>query len=708
MFSGGSDDVTVNINGNAMGLREAVAQSDASLQSFGDQAQSTSEKLSSTGDGVTTFGDRIKGLGGHLLSLSGNFLSTWAAIETWQGINDITQQVKNFADAMISLNINMEKNATAWEYLFGGGNTPQGKQTAQQIVDWTAQESINIPFTRQDLVSTISTLGSKESASQVEQFIPTLADITSTLGATAYGGQGLTLQQGAQAIVDFMEGRSMMLKQDLKIDPAELVKYGLDASVSKSGAVSIHDPSTIIPALEAFAKGRGLAGAAKDMSTDTVWGAWSSMIDRLQNAEMASGKGPFAVIKDDLNAISAWWDSHQDTIDKITTFISNVAGSALKDAGQNLQDFFAGLQGTGPDDLFGNLGGLAKSLGGDVGNLFSGLADGLSKLNANTSVNDIIKNLGKIFGDPMVQTGVKEFGTVLGMALGTGLSVGATLLGDIASAMQYLDTHKEAANTLKLYLEVLAGVIAVTLVPAFWSWATAAAAAALAQAAAFWPILLIAGAITLLIIGIKALVEHWSEVTGAFERFAASVGNWTDQIDPQLSTLKKKFADWAGGLGADLEMWGADMIQSFITGIGSKASDLGSMVQSLAGQIASFFQHSTPVAGPLHGDDQWFVHMMQGFEQQILQGTPAIAKASQNLGLAVQSGIDGSGNGYISNTNTNYSTSYGNSSNSITFNSANEAAIERVINRVMAQNNASANQDLRRPGGYMVFGGIGT
>lgn len=335
MIPGGSSGVTIRIDGDSSGGQAAVAQMQSAMGQLNQSAQQAGE---------------------------GGFNAFQRFAVTLSSIIDIAQQVasafdpvinavQNMTEQMFQLNVQTEKNVYAWQYLFGG------TQNAANLAQWTSQFSMNVPFTRQDLMGAVSTLGTKFDMQQVEQYMPILADLASTVGATAFGGQGVTLSQAAYALTDFMMGRSMPFKYEFHIDPRDLVKYGLDATVNSTGGVHINDLSTLFPALQRYDLAHGYAGAAQGTAQNTWWGEWSSFVDRLQNFGLQAGgtdlngnvrKGSFfGELKSALDDISKWMDAHTDQIKQLADIISQDLAGAFKTAADWAGQFFQGLQQSG-------------------------------------------------------------------------------------------------------------------------------------------------------------------------------------------------------------------------------------------------------------------------------------------------------------------------------------------------------------------------
>ena len=127
-------------------------------------------------------GDAIEGAAGKMMGFIQQAGSMVAGLISFSVLNDVIQEVQGFTDALIQLNIQTEKNQFAWQYLYGGGNNPRGAAIAQGMADWTKKFSMQIPYTRQDLLNAITNLAPMGlSAQGLEHFMPTIADLAVTV-----------------------------------------------------------------------------------------------------------------------------------------------------------------------------------------------------------------------------------------------------------------------------------------------------------------------------------------------------------------------------------------------------------------------------------------------------------------------------------------------------------------------------------------------
>lgn len=396
-FSGENLGATITLNGNAAGASDAIMSTGdalarlsgafgataASAAAMSDSMAATSGALADTAGAMAdtdaaagtmagtlnmaagsagAMGEAAGGAGGMLSGLTGaiggagerisGFIERAgdmvAAIAAWSIFQDVTQWVHNLSDELFNLNVNTEKSINGWQYLFGS------KSNATELASWSSQFSMNIPFTRQDLMTAITTFGAAGmTPQQVEQFMPYLSDIASTYGSAAYGGKGTTLAQSAQAVRMAREGLSRMLKYDLNISPSQLVPYGL--VMDQHGHIT--DPNSVYRALENFANAKHLTGASGEMAQTTWWGGFSSATDKLQNFLLSVGGTDlngniragsfFDMLKKDLFGLMDWFDANQGQINKFADVLSHLFGTVTDVAGGMLGQFFEWLSKIG-------------------------------------------------------------------------------------------------------------------------------------------------------------------------------------------------------------------------------------------------------------------------------------------------------------------------------------------------------------------------
>ncbi len=571
-----------------------------------------------------------------------------AGLVSFSVLNDVIQEVEGFTDALMQLNIQTEKNQFSWRYLYGGGNTPQGAQIAQGIADWTKSFSMQIPYTRQDLLDAITNLAPMGlSAQGLEHYMPMIADLAATRDPNA------NLQQVAQVIMSASMGYTRMLKYDLKINPEDLIQYGLNATGTGIG-LHINDPSTLLPALENYSKAKGLSGAAKDISQQTWWGAWSSFMDRIQNFELDSGSGLFKSLKNDLNDLSSWIDTHYDQINRFASLFSDTLSNAVKTAGGVIGDFMSGVGASG---LFAGLFPTTPTLqhhasaaaGGSITdrrNVSSGRVDtGDSPLNPPQNLN-LWQQAGQIIGgalkaigqgwqavsgfwSPMVQQEIKQL---------------AQAFTDFKNSLSPDDVRilKEiGAVILSIPWMLLIGTIgqAITMFK-MWTWV------------------------------ITNIVHPLEDLNNELDTFVAGAVNW-----------------------------GKDLITNIIQGIKDEMGNLGKAIDGVAGAIAGPLKHSKPAYGPLADDDMWGAHFVDNLIHGMQSGMTRLATASERLAGSMAGGFQLNG-GYLPAG----SAASGGGPVAIYITGSSTAEIQKIIDTTIATHGANVAQRKPNRGAY----GFGT
>lgn len=768
---GGGNSVTISINGNSMGLVDALnvvnekmtataermatvgeaskalgaatatsadgyvaavagaEQYTAQLEYLKAQLAETRarmEQMAATMGGVGGAGGAFVGGGGGTISLfsrlgdgvemaAGKMLgfveqagAMVAGLVSFSVLNDVIQEVQGFTDALVQLNIQTEKNVYSWKYLYGG------MQNAQSIAAWTKPFSMNIPYTRQDLLQAITNLAPMGlSPKGLEHYLPIIAD----LGATR--APNLPLQQIAYAVMEATMGYTRMLKYELKINPRELVKYGL----KEDNTGHITDVSTFLPALENYAKAKGLLGASKDIAHQTFWGAWSSFIDRIQNFELDTGHGLFGSLKKALVDLSSWIDTHADQIARF----SDVIGTTLAGAFKNAADWVGQLMtGFGQSGLFGEGGALAFLMphtGPTTYRQSHPNAPNASKKgvthapnqktthlqHVNTALDQADKKtvdskyadpsfwqqLGKFVGDA-----AKSFGDAWSemSQFVTNLPGVGDLFKSIADNLQAIGSaigQGGAGDGLKTIFKILMGTTLIGLAPLI-----GLVALVLAIIANFHRLGDLAGWLG------DRLGDFFGWIGKHVGDLLGQLGKWKDQVLGKLGELKDNVGKWADGLKKNFLSWGSDMIHNLGQGMKNALPDITTVAGTVAGTIADFFKHrSPPKTGPLSDDDKWMPTMMAMFIRDIRGGTPGIAAAMRGVTEAMAGGMRPSG-GY---TPQHAMGGAGVGGTTIVINGSSTLETMKLIDYALSRRDAHVNIASRASSGYgyYQFGTLG-
>lgn len=456
----------------------------------------------------------------------------------------------------------------------------------------------------------------------------------------------------------------MMLRYELHINPADLAPYGyVEGKGGKAG-----DPASFLPALYKWTQAKGYMGAASDIAHQTWWGEWSSFIDRIQNFQLDMGGAGFAQLKTFLNDVSSWLDAHTSQLQGLADLLAGALASGLRVAGAAAGEFVQALTGGKVEGVGGGIGSVVRGLGAEIGGAVGGLAGGFTSTGGIGAIADIFKQ----FGQAMNSVGGEiwhTIGQLIGMAVGTGLKGLDTV---IKAMMQF------ASSSAGQALGQLLGAV-VGLVEAAFRLLNVATPLQPLLGLIFALLGLLTPVIDLLTISITGLSEGLNWLIDQFGKLV----NWVTPIINQAAD------------------WGKHLIENFVAGLQFAWNHTGGAVVNWIGdQIKKVLGHSKPSEGPLHDDDVWMIHMMQGFEQQIASQTPRVVAATRNAAAAIGAPLAGIA-GAISSTN------YGPSSLTANVYAASDARVVQIVSAMIDANNRNGNAQLRSPGGFRRPGGFG-
>jgi hypothetical protein len=158
-----------------------------------------------------------------------------------------------------------------------------------------------------------------------------------------------------------------------------------------------------------------------------------------------------------------------------------------------------------------------------------------------------------------------------------------TLAADVPPAFNVIKTGVMFLNDHREVLAGIAGAVVTLMVPAFLAWTVATwaqvvalTAQAVAMLAAYWPLLLIAVAIGIVIAIVVLLVQHWNVVRdtaiNVWNDISSAVGNAAGAVGGALGSIIDKgiaMMNWWNGLPGRLLGIGADMARNLANGFGS-------------------------------------------------------------------------------------------------------------------------------------------
>lgn len=281
--AGGAVGSLVQANGTAVqSMQDMGAQANSTLGNspggLGSLFASLGQAVGQGGMAFDSFAGKVLGALNPLELLHSHIVQLVEVMGMWRLMEGGIQQITGMVDQVVSLPMTGQYQEMAWKYQYGGG--AKGQQMAQQVMGWTFNESLNMPYQRQDMNSAISVLNTLGlSPAGIEKYLPVIADIAASAGTNMYG-QPITLQQAAMSIMGAGMGYTRMLKYDLKINPDELRQFGY---------VDTGNMAELMSALTKYAQVHGRIGAAADLAHNTLQGGWTSVQDRLQNFAIAAG-----------------------------------------------------------------------------------------------------------------------------------------------------------------------------------------------------------------------------------------------------------------------------------------------------------------------------------------------------------------------------------------------------------------------------------
>lgn len=125
--------------------------------------------------------------------------------------------------------------------------------------------------------------------------------------------------------------------------------------------------------------------------------------------------------------------------------------------------------------------------------------------------------------------------------------------------------------------------------------------------------------------------------------YAAAVGSASGEAKNAGASVSGSAAQGLAQNGVNIKNsgWeaGSGFVQNLISGAQEMAGQLESALKGLAGTVNAYFHHSTPDIGPMHGDDTWFVDMVQGWAQDLENGEDTLDAASRSLAATVAANV---------------------------------------------------------------------
>lgn len=354
---------------------------------------------------------------------------------------------------------------------------------------------------------------------------------------------------------------------------------------------------------------------------------------------------------------------------KASTALKAETGKTLKqmmDGGASLNDVMQAMQdrakktGVSIADMFGSAeAGKAASIIAQHGSDFTAAMDGMQNSSGATA---------KAF-ETMEDTGAHSFEELKVQSQNLMIQFGTDMLPTVKDVLKSLsDLLKMFGNlpepvrqmiiTGGLLLAVIGPILSVvgnlmTIGGGLISGMSSAvgvigavAGGAGALSGALLPMIGIAAAVSLAIVGIVLVVKHWGEITewakGAWDKFTGAVsafGSWaTNGIQAGAGAVVDAITGIVDAIGGAISgiwnaavSWGRDMIDGMVSGIEGGLSALGGAASKAAGTVAKFLHFSRPDDGPLKDYETWMPDMVMGLTSTLNASRPMLATAAYGM-----------------------------------------------------------------------------
>lgn len=354
---------------------------------------------------------------------------------------------------------------------------------------------------------------------------------------------------------------------------------------------------------------------------------------------------------------------------KASTALKAETGKTLKqmmDGGATLNDVMQAMQnrakktGVSIADMFGSAeAGKAASIIAQHGSDFTSAMDGMKNSSGATakafetmestgahSFEELkvqAQNLMIQFGDdmlPTVKDVLKSVADLLRMFRGLPEPVrqmiitGGILLAVIGPILSVVGNLMTIGGGLISGMSSAVGVIG------------AVTGGAGALGGALLPMIGIAAAVSLAIVGIVLVVKHWGEITewakGAWDKFTGAVssfGSWAvnglqsgaGAISDAITGIVNAIGGAISGIWNAAVSWGRDMIDGMVSGIEGGLSALGGAASKAAGTVAKFLHFSRPDDGPLRDYETWMPDMITGLTTTLNASRPMLETAAYGM-----------------------------------------------------------------------------
>lgn len=127
---------------------------------------------------------------------------------------------------------------------------------------------------------------------------------------------------------------------------------------------------------------------------------------------------------------------------------------------------------------------------------------------------------------------------------------------------------------------------------------------------------------------------------GTGSSFASGIGQGGVTAQTQASNIARGVSSALQQPADNSGTWGYDFVANFNREmVNFWNNTLLPNLNNIGQSIANIFGHSTPKEGPLKGDDVWFYHMMQNFDEGAKRGTPQLMSTIDGIAHGIEDGI---------------------------------------------------------------------
>lgn len=291
-------------------------------------------------------GSTLGGLSSWTSSVIDMFTHMGAMLIEFEAIGGLINAISGFVGSMFGMNEQFQRlNVTLTQMV--------GSNRAQQLTDWIKQFGTEVPFTTEAVEQ--ATVALTAYGQNAETVLPAVA-----AAAAAMSARGITLDTATRAYIDALNGRFVMMQNQLGISQEMLKQFGYDTTNAATKA------ATLGTAFEKAVNAKYPGMLAAQMGT--FGGMLAEANDLVQLFAMHLGAPLFAAAQEGLGMVMQYVTDHKADLDHI----AEVAGGILADGFRFFGDVIQGvgvLLRTLVIPMFQALSDLLKPLAGPLGNL---------------------------------------------------------------------------------------------------------------------------------------------------------------------------------------------------------------------------------------------------------------------------------------------------------------------------------------------------